>query len=444
MVSVFVQADDFSGAAEVGYCFVQHGFSAQVVLGTRDGGSPFAMAGTDVVVVDSHSRGLPDATAEALVRDAFSCPAALGAKVAFKKIDSLWRGNIGAEVAALTALGFHAVVAGALPQLQRSVLHGKPLVAGTALADTRLWQAEILEPPADIPSLFRSEDSMPLQALDLAAVRSGLLPQKMSAALESVHPSITVVDGETVHDLQDVADALLHLGFQASNRRIVLVGTGGTADVLARRLAAQHSAAQPAQNAQSSHADGTTSEVQPGARPVLAVVGSASATAQAQLERLDTFTVVRLHPQHAGVNGAYQTQLDDVQRSLAAGTDVAVTMAKGIVDPASAAGIVRSLSAFAAQAARGATADLILTGGETAREVLNAVGIQQLVPIAAVQHGAVLTRADDGTLVGTKPGSFGDELALLQLYNGIRERRGQSMPVPTTSPARLSNQLEQK
>lgn len=330
------------------------------------------------------------------------------------------------------------------PQLQRSVLHGKPLVAGTALADTRLWQAEILEPPADIPSLFRSEDSMPLQALDLAAVRSGLLPQKMSAALESVHPSITVVDGETVHDLQDVADALLHLGFQASNRRIVLVGTGGTADVLARRLAAQHSAAQPAQNAQSSHADGTTSEVQPGARPVLAVVGSASATAQAQLERLDTFTVVRLHPQHAGVNGAYQTQLDDVQRSLAAGTDVAVTMAKGIVDPASAAGIVRSLSAFAAQAARGATADLILTGGETAREVLNAVGIQQLVPIAAVQHGAVLTRADDGTLVGTKPGSFGDELALLQLYNGIRERRGQSMPVPTTSPARLSNQLEQK
>lgn len=144
------------------------------------------------------------------------------------------------------------------------------------------------------------------------------------------------------------------------------------------------------------------------------------------------------------MNGAYQKQLDDLQRSLAAGTDVAVTMAGGIVDPASAAGIVRSLSAFAAQAARGTTADLILTGGETAREVLDAVGLQQLVPIAAVQHGAVLTRADDGTLVGTKPGSFGDELALLQLYNEIRERRGQSMPVPTTSPARLSNQLEQK
>lgn len=119
------------------------------------------------------------------------------------------------EVAALTVLGFHAVVAGALPQLHRSVLNGKPLVAGTALADTNLWQAEVLEPPADIPSLLRSEDSTPLRALDLAAVRSGLLPQKMSAALESVHPSIIVVDGETVQDLQDVADALLHLGFQA-------------------------------------------------------------------------------------------------------------------------------------------------------------------------------------------------------------------------------------
>ena len=34
VASVFVQADDFSGAAEVGYCFGAHGFPAQVLLGT--------------------------------------------------------------------------------------------------------------------------------------------------------------------------------------------------------------------------------------------------------------------------------------------------------------------------------------------------------------------------------------------------------------------------
>ncbi|SDW91708.1 4-hydroxythreonine-4-phosphate dehydrogenase [Arthrobacter sp. cf158] len=443
MASVYVQADDFSGAAEVGYCFVQHGFSAQVLLGTYDGGSSCAVPATDVVVTDTHSRALPGPTAEALTRDAFSSPAASGAQVAFKKIDSLWRGNIRAEVAALTALGFHAVIAGALPQLQRSVQNGEPLVAGVALAETNLWQAELLEPPADIPSLLRPGNPASVQALDLAAVRSGMLLQKMSAVLESSQPSITVADGETLGDLQNVVDALLHLGFQAGNRRIVLVGTGGTADVLAQRFATQRSAAQHAQNAQSeARADQFTTPPQQGARPVLAVVGSASPTAQAQLAQLETynFTVVRLKPQRADALGAYQTQLDEVQHLLTAGANVAVTVAGGKVYPSAAAGIVQDLSTFAAQASRGTTADLILTGGETAREVLDAVGLHRLVPVTSVQHGAVLSCADDGTLVGTKPGSFGDDHALLQLYNEIRERRGQSTQAPTTASPRTTSE----
>jgi 4-hydroxythreonine-4-phosphate dehydrogenase len=174
---------------------------------------------------------------------------------------------------------------------------------------------------------------------------------------------------------------------------------------------------------------------------VLAVVGSASGTAQAQLARLEGrgFTVVRLHPLYAGATGAYQPELAEVRQALAAGSNVAVTLAAAKVDPAKAAGIVRALSAFAAEAAKGSDADLILTGGETAREVLDAVGLHRLVPLAAVQHGAVLSRAEDGTLVGTKPGSFGDDLALLQLYDEIREHRGRSAHAPAnTLPSKTS------
>ncbi|GAP55809.1 4-Hydroxythreonine-4-Phosphate dehydrogenase, partial [Arthrobacter sp. Hiyo6] len=108
-----------------------------------------------MVVIDTHSRGLPESAAGALVAEAFSSPAAAGAQVAFKKIDSLWRGNVRAEIAALTGLGHHVVVAGALPQLQRSVLAGKPFVAGSPLAQTDLLHAELSAPPADIPSLLR-------------------------------------------------------------------------------------------------------------------------------------------------------------------------------------------------------------------------------------------------------------------------------------------------
>ncbi|MDV8149732.1 4-hydroxythreonine-4-phosphate dehydrogenase PdxA [Arthrobacter sp. B10-11] len=443
MASVFVQADDFSGAAEVGYCFVQHGLSAQVLLGTaalpgtHDGGASSPGHATDVVVTDTHSRGLAEAAAGALVAEAFSDGAATSAQVFFKKIDSLWRGNVRAEAAALTGLGYHAVVAGALPQLQRSVLGGRPFVAGTPLAQTELWQTELSAPPADIPTLLRPEDPASVKTLDLAAVRSGSPPAELAGLLDSAQPALVVADGETVQDLEHVVDALLEIGFNAGGRQVVLVGTGGTADALAQRLAAKL-----ARNAQSgAPAEAATAELHVGTRPVLAVVGSASGTAQAQLARLEArgFTVVRLHPLYAGATGAYQPQLDEVRQTLAAGSNVAVTLAAAKVDPAKAPGIVRALSAFAAEAAKGTNADMILTGGETAREVLDTVGLHRLVPLAAVQHGAVLSRAEDGTLVGTKPGSFGDDLALLQLYDEIRERRGPSAQAPAnTLPSKTS------
>lgn len=443
VASVYVQADDFSGAAEVGSCFVQHGLSAQVLLGTavlpgtHDGDASLQGRVTDVVVTDTHSRGLSQAAAEAMVAEAFSGPIATAAQVAFKKIDSLWRGNVRAEVAALTGLGFHAIVAGALPQLQRSIRDGKPIVAGTPLTQTDLWHAEPSTPPADVPSLFRPEDPASVRTLNLAEVRSGSLPAKLGALLESGQPALVVADGETVQDLENVVDAMLELGFSAGGRRVVLVGTGGTADVLAHRLAAQS-----ARTAQiGALADAGSAEPQRTTSPVLAVVGSASGTAQAQLARLEArgFTVVRLHPLYAGATGAYQPQLDETRQALAAGSSVAVTLAATKVDPEKAAGIVQALSAFAADAAKGSRADLILTGGETAREVLDAVGLHRLVPLAAVQHGAVLSRAGDGTLVGTKPGSFGDDLALLQLYDEIRERRGPSAQAPAnTLPSKTS------
>ncbi|WP_083510547.1 4-hydroxythreonine-4-phosphate dehydrogenase PdxA [Pseudarthrobacter sulfonivorans] len=437
MAHVFVQADDFSGAAEVGYCFVEHGLSTQVLLGTPDGGASSPGNVTDVVVVDTHSRGLPEAAAEALATEAFSSSAASEAQVSFKKTDSLWRGNIRAEVAALTGLGYHAVIAGALPQLERSVRDGKPFAAGVPLGQTELWQAEISAPPADILSLLSPDKAASVQTVDLAELRSGSLAAKLAGKLESTEPTLVVVDGETVPDLQIVVDALLELGFSAGGRRVVLVGTGGAADTLAKRLAAQL-----ARNAQAAaRADATSAERKLTARPVLAVVGSASGTAQKQLAQLEDrgFTVVRLNPDSADTAGAYAAELAQVWRSLAAGTCVAITVAAAKVDPSNAARIVQALSRFAAQAATESGADLILTGGETAREVLDAVGLQRLVPLAAVQHGAVLSRADDGTLVGTKPGSFGDDLALVQLYNEIRERRGQSADAPAnTLPSKTS------
>ena len=88
-----------------------------------------------------------------------------------------------------------------------------------------------------------------------------------------------------------------------------------------------------------------------------------------------------------------------------------------------------------ADAATGPAADLILTGGETAREVLDALGVRSLTPLASVQHGAVVSLSDDGRLVGTKPGSFGDSDALVQLYSAIKDlRSSNSTSHPSHTP----------
>ena len=446
MANVYIQADDFTGAAEVGCCFADHGFYAQVRL-ERDpgrqgpGDHPHNVSVAEVIVADTHSRRLSAAAAEALVKRAFASAEASAARVLFKKIDSLWRGNIRAEASALNSLGFHAVVAGALPQLNRSVLAGRAIIDGTPLTETELWKAEASPPPTHIASLLRPNNPESVKALDLTEVRSGTLTATLAGLLNSDKPELMVADGETVQDLEHVVDALIELNFHAGGRRIVLVGTGGAADILATHLTRC-----PPSEPHGSAVDSDIPQAQESERPVLAIIGSASKTAQAQLAQLENqgFTVVRLHPHEAGAEDAYGTHLAHVSAALKAGNHVAVTVTEAEVNPAKAPGIVKAISKFAAEATTGTSADLILTGGETAREVLDAVGRSSMIPLTAVQHGAVLGRADDGTLVGTKPGSFGDDLALVQLYEAIRQHRSHSGNPANTIATKLSKNLEQQ
>jgi hypothetical protein len=164
VAAVLIQADDFSGAAEVGQCFATQGLDTRLLLSAADAGTVADGTATedtdagsrpDVLVVDTHSRAVTPDIAAAASATVFGSPAADGARILFKKIDSLWRGNVGPELAALSALGHHVVVAGALPQLSRTVVGGRPFADGVRLDGTDLWQAEAAVPPAEIAQLLR-------------------------------------------------------------------------------------------------------------------------------------------------------------------------------------------------------------------------------------------------------------------------------------------------
>lgn len=420
MTAVLIQADDFSGAAEVGQCFATQGLDTRLLL-SADANTDNA---PDVVVVDTHSRAVAPEYAAAATAAVFGGPVAHGATVLFKKLDSLWRGNIGPEIRALTALGHHVVVAGALPQLNRTVVGGRPFADGERLDRTDLWRAEASAPPAEIAQLLGS--GSPAQLVDLSTVRAGGLSAFLGEALSGAAPATVIVDGETPADLEKVTGALLGLDFRAGGRRIVLAGTGGMALLLAAKLSPK-----PARNAQNPvlHVVTAAAGVQ---RPVLAAVGSASTQAAAQLQKLEAggFTIVGIAPGELQQPEGFRPRLAEAQQLLAVGESTALTVSAGVVNPQESGRIVRNLAQLAAGAASGTaaagpavSADLLLTGGETAREVLDALGVRSLTPLVSVQHGAVVSLSDDGRLVGTKPGSFGDDDALIQLYSAIRDLR---------------------
>ena len=366
MTAVLIQADDFSGAAEVGQCFARQGLATRVLLASGALGqgpawvpavAPNKLSGqaaqpADVVVVDTHSRNLSGEAAAAAVAGVFG-DAATTAGVLFKKIDSLWRGNVGAEIAALTGLGLHVVVAGALPQLGRTVVAGRPLVGGVPLDRTGLWAAETAAPPASVQDVLRQAEGREVALLDLGVVRSGNLPAQLGRLLSGTAPAAVVADGETEADLAAVVDALVRLDFTAGGRRVVLVGTGGAAELLARSVGALYVGAQPARNTQPAGRDVPQGK----RRPVLAVVGSASEAARTQLQDLEAagFMLLGLRPEELARPVAQQPQAQRAREALAAGAAVALTVVADRVNPAEAGVIVRNLARFVSGTLAGLT-----------------------------------------------------------------------------------------
>jgi len=78
-------------------------------------------------------------------------------------------------------------------------------------------------------------------------------------------------------------------------------------------------------------------------------------------------------------------------------------------------GRAQQLAAFAAAAPR---ADLVITGGGTARAVLDALGVRELRLIAQVHHGAVVCRAR-GRRILIRPGSFGGPDSLARIVEAM-------------------------
>jgi len=368
---VTILADDLSGAAEAAATFLGRDLATTLVL------EPSTARHAGVAVVDTNTRPMPSADAERHLRAALDAVPA--DRLVLSKIDSLLRGHVGMTVDMLARRG-PVVLAAGLPVQQRTIRGGVPHVAGTPLRETDLWRLEAAEPPRRLTDLFehRAWDCLAPNAIPLAAAAG----------------AVAVCDITTDADL----DAVVRIGLKIPG--VQFVGTSALAAALARTRPA-----------------GPTTVALGRRAPVLVVAGTGAPIAATQVSALRAGGAA--HRELAAANllaGLSDADVDAVAALLTRRAVTAITVS-GDAAPGRSSEIARQLGRFvdAVQRRADVEPDLALTGGETARAVIDALGIDTLRPVDVVHHGAVVSEASDGRRIVTRPGSFGDRNSLADI-----------------------------
>ncbi|MDV3123670.1 four-carbon acid sugar kinase family protein [Mycobacterium sp. 21AC1] len=374
--AVTVLADDLSGAAETAGKFLGERVPVTLCLDPTT-----TQADTGITVFDLDTRAMTVPEAQRTLRAAV---AALGPEVVvLKKIDSLLRGHIGPEVDCLRERG-PVIVAAALPALNRTVEGGVLHLDGVALHRTAAWAVEDAAPPRSVDELFGTAHS--------ESVPAGGDPRPALSA-----GRIAICDAASDSDLDEIVRASRGIpGIQ-------LVGTAALAAAVARIL-------RPATPC-AVHRRRNLS--------LLTVVGTAAAQAAEQVSRLVAHGS-RLLTVDAETLRRGTADPTDIARALDHGS-VVLTLA-GDIPPGNSRPVCAALGQLVAAGQAHHRPDLILTGGETARAVVDAIGLTTLRPIHEVHHGAVVSVASDGRSVATRPGSFGDRTSLTAIAEYLASR----------------------
>jgi uncharacterized protein YgbK (DUF1537 family) len=414
-MSIDVLADDLTGAADTAAAFTRCGRPIRVRLRPKpqwdtDPGAPVSPVDPRIRSVDLDVR---DAPQDIDVTSIYANEAVRAGhrRHVYVKIDSTLRGRVTEAVAGVRrALPDHAVVcAPAFPATGRTTRDAVLFVDGVELSRSLIWHAEQRPAPRSLVDLLPGDGSA---VLGLDQVRGTRLDQELSRVTDAGR--VAICDAVTDHDLDLIAQAGLAMG-----RPVVWIGSAGLAGALATAMS------DPATRA----AVDADPEWVPPARYV-AVVGSVAHIAQAQVDALvaDGAMGFPVSPRvllddPATVRGVSATLAEQAARHsvvVSVAADGEPPTGHGQPDRARIAAALAKLVAPAATAA-----DLLLvTGGATARAVLDACSVRFVDVVRELRPGVVLSVANHRrrTHVITKAGAFGDERALIDVLHRVPAR----------------------
>lgn len=227
-MKLLIIADDFTGSNDTGVQFAKKKLSTIVTTRYKDIADQLFRQ--EVLVVDTESRFDDAQTAYRKVYDVTRQALRQQEPVLYKKIDSTFRGNIGAEISAcLDASGKAvAIMVPALPSNGRTTKGGTVYVNGTLLHETEVsndpktpvWESYI-------PEILRSQTD---KKVEVIAKEGSLSRQVLWAGIEKARrllAEIIIIDAETKEDLETIAAVIAELP-----KDYILVGTAGLAEML--------------------------------------------------------------------------------------------------------------------------------------------------------------------------------------------------------------------
>ena len=392
-----VIADDLSGAAECAAALAQASVSpAPLVLK-----GPLPVGGN--WVVDSDSRTQSAAVAAERVADLVRAASAHRASgdLLFKKIDSTLRGHVAEELRAVLAVPDAvqaAIVCTALPTQGRTLKQGRLFVHGQLRLDASGQPVDLmklLEPVGSTPLLLRPPDGQ---------TAAGLARELLSVLERGTR--VIAVDASDAEDLRRLALAIVIV---SRSIRLLAVGAAGLCKALATELLQAGGPEHPMLAPSRDHP------------PIVAVVGSHSPVTTQQVDelasqsdlhvaRLDASAWLEGHP-------ALATMLATAQGCAVRGDPVVLAVGRAAPDVPTRA-IVERMAQAAEPLLRDAST-LVLTGGDTARTVLDRLGVERLQVLGELEPGICLSR-DGERFVVTKAGGFGDSQSLVRVLRHLR------------------------
>lgn len=383
---MIIIADDLTGAADCGVKFSEKGISTEIVFHNDE------TTDSNVAVYSTDSRSMSVVEAQNAVNAlAENCSSRI-----FKKIDSTMRGHVGAELEALLEFSNNELVflCPALPLQGRTVKDGICFINELKIAESVLAK-DPLNPvnESEISKILAQETLIQTSAVKSTCTKSQILK------LYNQGIRIFSFDAESDEDLSKIVNLAAQLPLKT-----VLAGSSGLAAAVAENLVEELEAEE-------------TSKVKD--LPLLIVSGSVHETTQRQIQKLLESGYIPQFPISELVD--ISTEVVSV---LSKEKSCLLYTCKGDSDKvANGQKLIQNLANTVQQISDSTDFQLVIVGGETAREISRHLGIGSMHLLDEIEPGVprgLLKKNSRVIPVITKSGGFGTDETLINIYKKLR------------------------